>query len=63
MKMDQQKVGLFTMQEYTDEFHANTLLHGDHHLNNIMFRIADDLSVTNQIEAIIDWQASFFSKF
>ena len=74
MQMDQQKLGLFTIQQYTGELNVNTLLHGcvcaragrkrdalaanlgDLWMSNILFRVDDDQSVTNQIVALLDWQ-------
>jgi hypothetical protein len=56
-------VSLYALNDLPKKLNATILNQGDSWTNNIMFRLAEDGSVMDEIAAIIDWQIIFESKF
>ncbi|KAI6197845.1 hypothetical protein M3Y94_01273600 [Aphelenchoides besseyi] len=57
--MDLQKLGKFTLEDYPAQFGCNTLNHGDLWTNNMLIKLKEDGSVSDEILAFIDWQTCF----
>jgi aminoglycoside phosphotransferase (APT) family kinase protein len=56
MKIDGQKLGKYSTEIRAEEIGCTTLMHGDMWTNNMLIKLNDDGSISNQILAIIDWQ-------
>ncbi|KAI6197903.1 hypothetical protein M3Y94_01280500 [Aphelenchoides besseyi] len=54
--MDIQKLGKFTLEDYPAQFGCNTLNHGDLWTDNMLIKLEEDGSVSDEILAFIDWQ-------
>jgi hypothetical protein len=59
MDIDTVKLGKYSTETRAAKIGCTTLVHGDMSINNMLIKLNDDASVSNQILGIIDWATLF----
>jgi hypothetical protein len=63
IEIDTIKLGTYSIEERARKIGCTTLVHGDMWTNNMLIKVNDDKSISNEILAIIDWQTTFQGEY